>query len=246
MGDCIDHLKASASQFEHPMLLPVIILSHGNPDMVSKAQQNAQERLGIIERALKSHPRLPGQPHEHYFDSDGLLNLDYINIALSECHQLAICKDPNAYLRVLDGFDFAVGIFNRHAPGKPHALRDLEVQNPEFEATAAEIISRIEFSRRRLEGQAAFREVILQRLDVLRSAVGYIPPSARDEITKSNYLQLSISCGQIDNRVAFQLASAQTKLAFSNRREATAQKTIAILGAFFLPGAYVSVSIPLD
>jgi len=185
MGDCIEHLKASADQFEHPLLLPVIILSHGNPDMVSKAQQNAQQRLGNIERALKSHPKLPGeQPHEYYFDSDGLLNLDYINIALSECHQLVICKDPNAYLRVLDGIEFAIGIFNQHAL-RNHVREGLQLQNAEFEATAAEIESRIGFSRRRLEGQAAFREVILQRLDVLRSAVGYNPRTTCVEITKS-------------------------------------------------------------
>jgi hypothetical protein len=53
--------------------------------------------------------------------------------------------------------------------------------------------------------------------------------------------QLSISCGQIDNRVSFQIAEAQTKLAHSNKREAVSQKVIAILGTVFLPGAYLSV-----
>jgi hypothetical protein len=50
-----------------------------------------------------------------------------------------------------------------------------------------------------------------------------------------------VSCGQIDNRVSFQIAEAQTKLAYSNKREAVSQKVIAILGTVFLPGAYLSV-----
>jgi hypothetical protein len=49
-------------------------------------------------------------------------------------------------------------------------------------------------------------------------------------------------CGLIDNRVTFQIASAQTKLAHSSKREAVSQKVIAILGTVFLPGAYLSVS----
>jgi hypothetical protein len=48
-------------------------------------------------------------------------------------------------------------------------------------------------------------------------------------------------CGQIDNRVSFQIASTQTKLAHSSKREAVSQKVIAILGTVFLPGAYLSV-----
>jgi hypothetical protein len=158
MADCIDHLKASAGQFEHPMLLPMILFRHGNSTKIAKAQRNTQDMLQNIERALSFNPIRSGQSHEHYFDSNGLLNLDYINRALSECHELAVWTDPNAYLRVLDGFDLAIGL-RKGAVG------------PKYEATEAAIVSRINFSRRRLEGQAAFREVILQRLDVLRNAV---------------------------------------------------------------------------
>lgn len=53
--------------------------------------------------------------------------------------------------------------------------------------------------------------------------------------------QLALSCGQIDHRVSFQIAEAQTKLAHSSKREAVSQKAIAILGTVFLPGAYLSV-----
>ncbi len=52
-----------------------------------------------------------------------------------------------------------------------------------------------------------------------------------------------MSCGQIDNRVSFQIAEAQTKLAHSSKREAVSQKVIAVLGTVFLPGAYLSVRV---
>jgi hypothetical protein len=52
-----------------------------------------------------------------------------------------------------------------------------------------------------------------------------------------------MAADQINNRVGIQVAFAQKKLARNTSRDAAAQKTLALLGAIFLPGAYLSVSL---
>ena len=42
------------------------------------------------------------------------------------------------------------------------------------------------------------------------------------------------------------MAGEQRKLAHASKRDSGAQKTIALLGAIFLPGAYLAVSAPLS
>ncbi|KAN0116700.1 hypothetical protein V8E51_002677 [Hyaloscypha variabilis] len=212
--DCVKHLKASLDQISHPMLFPVIIISHYHSAKIELRQRDARERLRKIERALTHHRTAP-RFHSSYKDEQGLINFDQIILELTECHTQVLKKRPYAYLRVLDGFDEAMSMFE-----KENSERG-EIVTEQQRDTHLRLSSRIDFYRKKLHGQEYYQSVTLERLEVQRSA-------------------LSMCCGLIDNRVTFQIASAQTKLAHSSKREAVSQKVIAILGTVFLPGAYLS------
>lgn len=50
---------------------------------------------------------------------------------------------------------------------------------------------------------------------------------------------------QRESKLNFQMAGEQRKLAHASKRDSGAQKTIALLGAVFLPGAYLAVRFPI-
>lgn len=50
---------------------------------------------------------------------------------------------------------------------------------------------------------------------------------------------------QRESKLNFQMAGEQRKLAHASKRDSGAQKTIALLGALFLPGAYLAVCAPI-
>jgi hypothetical protein len=50
---------------------------------------------------------------------------------------------------------------------------------------------------------------------------------------------------QRESKLNFQMAGEQRKLAHASKRDSGAQKTIALLGALFLPGAYLAVRVPM-
>lgn len=104
---------------------------------------------------------------------------------------------------------------------------------------------RVDFYRKKLHGQEYYQSTTLQRLEVQRSAVSFLAPflltckhQPRRLLISSH---LSMCCGQMDNKVSFRVASAQTKLAPSSKREALSQRMFLILGTLFLHGALKSV-----
>jgi hypothetical protein len=207
------------------MIFPHIIFSGlfspVNAVPIELWQRAARERLRRIEQAV-THNRTVAGSQDSYIDEYGLINFDQIIMELATCHTEVLKKSPSAYLRVLDGFDDAMALFEMHSQRpspSPHVYWNQH-------HTHSMLSSRIDFYQKKLHGQEQYQSTTLQRLEVQRSL-------------------LSMCCGQIDNRVSFQIASAQTKLAHSSKREAVSQKAIAILGTVFLPGAYLSVRTTL-
>lgn len=85
----------------------------------------------------------------------------------------------------------------------------------------ASMLSRLEFYKRKLQGIESYAYTTLQRLDIQRAALYNI-------------------IAQRESKLNFQMAADQRKLAHASKRDSTAQKTIALLGAVFLPGAYLA------
>ena len=165
--DCVKHLKASPEQISHPMLFPVIIISHYHSAKMELRQRDARKRLHKIECALTHHRIAPGF-HGSYKDEQGLINFDQIILELTECHTQVLKKRPYAYLRVLDGFDEAMSIFEKENPERGKNFTEQQRD------THLRLSSRIDFYRKKLHGQEYYQSVSLERLEVQRSAVGAI------------------------------------------------------------------------
>jgi hypothetical protein len=163
----VKHLKASLDQISHPMLFPVIIISNYHSAKIELRQRDARERLRKIERALTHHRTAP-RFHSSYKDEQGLINFDQIILELTECHTQVLKKRPYAYLRVLDGFDEAMSMFE-----KENSERG-EIVTEQQRDTHLRLSSRIDFYRKKLHGQEYYQSVTLERLEVQRSAVGAI------------------------------------------------------------------------
>lgn len=124
--DSVNTTKAAAEQIAHPMIFPLIIFSGlfslANAVRVEIWQRAARERLRRIEQAV-THDRTAAGPQDSYIDEYGLINFNQIIMELATCHTEVLKKSPSAYLRVLDGFDDAMSLFEMHAqrpsPG-PH------------------------------------------------------------------------------------------------------------------------------
>lgn len=209
--ECMKHLKTCAPQIQHPMLLPLIIFSHDMSAKTDVKQREAREWLRKLENAVSMRTEIAD--NESYVDDDGLVDFDLINRHLVECHSQVLWKRPTAYLQILDGFEATMKSFMEKLPPD---------RNTSFlKKLHDSMTSRMEFYRSKLHGIDSYAFTTLQRLDIQRSALYNI-------------------IAQRESKLNFQMAGEQRKLAHASKRDTGAQKTIALMGAVFLPGAYLA------
>lgn len=213
--ECVRHLKACAAQIGHPMLLPTIIFSHDMSAKTDIKQREARDWLRKLEHAVSMRTEIDDR--ESYVDKDGLVDFDLINRHLVECHSQVLWKRPRAYMQILDGFRDAMGLFQTAATGVD-AERRWDGATRRLHASMA---SRHDFYRKKLQGIDSYAYTTLQRLEIQRAALYNI-------------------IAQRESKLNFQMAGEQRKLAHASKRDSGAQKTIALLGALFLPGAYLA------
>lgn len=170
--DSIEHLKASSQQIGHPILFPIIIFSHYYSARLEVQQRDARLGLRKIEMALKYVPDkyesegvvggVVVENSNDYFDENRIIDFDRINRDLVETHTKTLSHSPAAYLRVLDGFQEAMNLFEmqRHA-----------IQSEWPGLTHSKFASRIGFYRKKVHGQEYYQSMTLQRLEAQRHAV---------------------------------------------------------------------------
>lgn len=172
--ESIKHLKAAHKQIDHPMLLPLIIFSRYHSDRIEIMQREAREWVRKISRVLsfRQKPENAGRVEDQkaYFDADGLIDFDHINRDLTECHSKVLWNSPTAYLRVLDGFEDAMNLFERNRHSSPGNISGKE-RDLQIDKTHSSISSRIQFYKKKLQGQEYFQSITLQRIEILRSSV---------------------------------------------------------------------------
>jgi len=165
IADCVEHIKASSLQIAHPMLLPVVMISHYPFAERELGQREAREQLRRLERAFTNQQTAPVF-NGNFKDEHGLINFDQILAELTMCHTQVLKKSPVAYLRVLEGFNEAMEMFAKHSS----RMYD---ESPQRDAHA-KFSSRIDFYRKKLHGQEYYQSITLQRLEVQRSAVSVL------------------------------------------------------------------------
>ncbi len=223
--ESVKHLKACALEIGHPMLLPTIILSHDMSDKTDIKQRDAREWLRKLENAVSMRQEI--EATDSYQDDQGLVDFDLINKHLVECHSQVLWKRPKAYMQILDGFREAMGLYQK-------AVVALDVGRGGFNSAPkgtrwdkrlqkqhSSMSSRHDFYKRKLQGIDSYAYTTLQRLEIQRAA-------------------LYNTIAQRESKLNFKMAGEQRKLAHASKRDSGAQKTIALLGALFLPGAFLA------
>ncbi|KAL2074460.1 hypothetical protein VTL71DRAFT_8238 [Oculimacula yallundae] len=210
MVDCIKHLKECVLQVGHPMLLPTIIFSHDVSFKTDIKQRDARDWLRRLEHAVSMRSEI--EEKEGYV-KEGVVDLDAINRDLVECHSQVLWKRPKAYLEILRGIEGAMLKFYK---GLPEHRQDKSMK-----ALQDSMLARMDFYRVKLQGIESYAYTTLQRLEIQRSALYNI-------------------IAQKESKLNFKMAGEQRKLAHSSKRDSAAMKIISLLGALFLPGAYLA------
>lgn len=218
--ECVRHLKACALQIGHPMLFPTIIFSHDMSAKTDIKQRDAREWLRKLEHAVSMRQEIDEK--DSYVDKTGLVDFDLINRHLVECHSQVLWKRPRAYMQILEGFAEAMQLFKGTVAAVDGSY-DTEIQRWDrpMRQLHESMLSRHEFYKRKLQGIDSYAFTTLQRLEIQRAALYNI-------------------IAQRESKLNFQMAGEQRKLAHASKRDSGAQKTIALLGALFLPGAFLA------
>lgn len=154
----IEHLVSCAAQVAHPMLLPVIILSHDLSWKTDQKQRDARDWLRRLEHAVTMRDEI--EEGESYRD----LDLEVLNRDLVECHSQVLWKRPQAYKSIIDEMKLAMdGFWSSSAPEKVHRGETAALHNS--------MKSRLDFYRIKLLGVENYAHTTLERLNIQRQAV---------------------------------------------------------------------------
>lgn len=155
INDAIEHLRSCSDQVSHPMLLPIIILSHDLSSRSDQKQRDARDWLRRLENAVTMRDEIDEK--EGYTD----FNLDAINRDLVECHSQVLWKRPQAYQEIIKEIKEGMEKFwlmTNH-------------ERPHVTALHHSLISRLDFYRIKLTGTEHYVHTTLERLNIQRQAV---------------------------------------------------------------------------
>lgn len=156
--ESLNHLQACAAQIAHPMLLPVIILSHDLSWKMDQKQRDARDWLRRLENAVTMRNEI--DENEGYTD----LDLEVLNRDLVECHSQVLWRRPQAYRSIIQEMNQAMTKFWQGSrPERAH--------HGENEALHNSMSSRLDFYRIKLLGVENYTHTTLERLNIQRQAV---------------------------------------------------------------------------
>ncbi|KAI8959135.1 hypothetical protein F5Y11DRAFT_14795 [Daldinia sp. FL1419] len=153
----LEHLRACRAEVGHPLLLPMIILSHDLSSKGDKRQRDARDWLRRLENAITMRNEIDAAEVYSEFDVDG------INRDLVECHSQVLWKRPQAYRGIIGEIKRAMKKFMQQRPEGAHAdeVKDLHDL----------MLSRLDFYRVKLTGMEHYIHTTLERLHIQRQAL---------------------------------------------------------------------------
>ncbi|KAG9236012.1 hypothetical protein BJ875DRAFT_533823 [Amylocarpus encephaloides] len=149
----------------------------------------------------------------HYVDKKGVTQFDTLAAEITECHSQVIWKNPKAYLKILAGLEGSLHKFWEELPKQRRGKETRQLHNS--------MLARLAFYKARLQGIDSYANTTLQRLGVQRAAL---------------YNMMA----QKESKLSFEMAREQRKPAYASTRDSAAMKSVSLLGAIFLPGAYLA------
>ncbi|KAI2785319.1 hypothetical protein F4815DRAFT_15846 [Daldinia loculata] len=153
----LKHLSACRAEVGHPLLLPIIILSHDLSSKGDKRQRDARDWLRRLENAITMRNEIDLAEVYSEFDVDG------INRDLVECHSQVLWKRPQAYQEIIKEIKEAMRKFMEYEPdgGQPY----------ETSALNDSMLARLDFYRVKLTGMEHYIHTTLERLHIQRQAL---------------------------------------------------------------------------
>lgn len=220
-------LRACATPVSHPLLLPIIMLTREISAENDVRQRLARDRIRGLENALDG--RYSGPAAAGYTPTEDL-TLDSIKKIIVECRSEILWKRPQAWQNAV----------RRTQEASNHFWENLseDWKTPEMRKVHQSLMSRLDFMTTKLEGLESYAHISLERLDFLREEVNRLVTLF--EYNPTDKKQLHNIIAQVESRVNIDIASQQHLLANASKRENSSMKTLAILGAVFLPGTFLS------
>jgi hypothetical protein len=215
MVESVKHLMACARQVMHPLLLPIIILSHDLSTKNDQKQREARDWLRRLEHAVSMRNDIVET--EGYVKQD-YMDLDQINRDLVECHSQVLWKRPQAYQEIIDGINTAMKRFWDMAERDPASYGG---RGGEVDRLHRSMLGRLEFYSAKLKGTENYAHTTLERLTIQRAALYNI-------------------IAQKESKLNLEMAGQQRRLAHSSKRDSNSMKTLSLLGAIFLPATYLA------
>ena len=216
----IRHLKESASEIMHPMLLPMIILVGKIGGRSEKGHREARFLIRDIESRLEAS----GHNFTTQVYGRSASDLNKINIDLMKCHS-RIWKHPKAYIDLIDDFQEALNGFMSRVLTCNAVRSEINVMIQEIHIR---MLSRLSLSRQRMRGMEAFSQTTLSRINMQRTSLHNILLNLQTHTAL-----------QIEER---QQLEAHEKFR-ANQNWSRSQMSLSLLGTVFLPGAFIAVSI---
>ncbi|RYO74422.1 hypothetical protein DL764_010825 [Monosporascus ibericus] len=155
--ESLEHLKACRSEVGHPLLLPVIILSHDLSETSDVRQRSARDWLRRLENAITLRDEI--EEREVYTDFD----VDGINRDLVECHSQVLWKRPQAYKEIVSDVRGAMEQYAKYVQDKRFL--------PHLKALQGSMLARLDFYRVKLTGMEHYAHTTLERLHIQRQAL---------------------------------------------------------------------------
>ncbi|KAH6624947.1 hypothetical protein B0J18DRAFT_466127 [Chaetomium sp. MPI-SDFR-AT-0129] len=216
MVESIKHLRSCASQILHPLLLPVIIISHDLSQKNDQKQRQARDWLRTLESAVSM--RAETLAEENKYIRGPMIDLDQINMDLVECHSRVLWKRPQAYQEIIRGIEKAMAAFWERAQRDEEAYGG---EKGEVYRLHRSMLARLDFYSAKLTGIENYAHITLERLAVQRQALYNI-------------------IAQKESKLGLQMAGEQRRLAHASKRDSTSMKILSLLGAIFLPATYLA------
>lgn len=235
ISECLKLLQKCIEDIGHPMLLPILICSRDLNMEGDLRQREARETVRILEKTITNAAQFYTDPD---VTKEEKIDLGLINKNLVDCHCRVLWKRPEAYLDIVSTMQVALAGLQAQWVDSPRA--QISSQHLSLE-------DQLRFLKVRLQGLSSYRQVTIARLEMLQGLVQNlvslsIARSQKKMTIKTVERQQTQSLEEMKERDEKERKKKEKEL--EDELDNKKSVSIALVGVFFLPGAFLAVSYP--